>query len=144
MLSNRMCEMIEQEIDKIADKGLTTSNIEVAYKLIDMYKDLKTVKGMDDYESGNSYGRHYVKGHYSMNDGDYSRDNYANDMYSRYSQAKYDYRHSRNSGNRQAIMNTLDDYMVDITSKLSDMMRDADTQEERDTIKRYMSKIKEM
>lgn len=62
---NRMCEVVTDELMKIADKGLTTSNIEVAYKLVDMYKDLKTVEAMeggayayDEYEprSGRVYG----------------------------------------------------------------------------------------
>ena len=37
----KLCEVIEQELHKIAEKGLTTSNVDTAYKLVDMYKDLK-------------------------------------------------------------------------------------------------------
>ena len=40
----KMCELIEMELGKIAEKGLTTSNLETAYKLIDMYKDLKNTE----------------------------------------------------------------------------------------------------
>ena len=36
----KLCSLIEQELHKIAEKGLTTSNLETAYKLVDMYKDL--------------------------------------------------------------------------------------------------------
>lgn len=32
---------------QIADKGLSTANIEIAYKLVDMYKDLKEVEYWD-------------------------------------------------------------------------------------------------
>lgn len=62
---DRMCEVVSEELMKIADKGLNTSNLETAYKLVDMYKDLKTVEAMeggsygyDDYEprSGRAYG----------------------------------------------------------------------------------------
>lgn len=144
MLNPRMCEIIESEIDKITEKGLTSANIEMAYKLIDMYKDIKTVEGMAEYsyEGDSSYGRKRDSmGRYSRDDR-YSNEAY--DPYIKYSQAKYDYRHSRSGGSKQAIMNSLDDYMGDITDKLNDMMRDADTQEERDTIKRYISKIKSM
>lgn len=139
-----MCEIIESEIDKITEKGLTTSNIETAYKLIDMYKDLKTVEGMEAYEGDSSYGyrKRDAMGRYSR-EGGYSYDE-AYDPYMKYSQAKYDYRHSRSNGSKQAIMTSLDDYMNDITGKLTDMMRDADTQDERETIKRYISKIKAM
>ena len=34
-----LCARIEDELSKIADSGLTTGNLEMTYKLIDMYKD---------------------------------------------------------------------------------------------------------
>lgn len=40
----KLCELIESELGKIAEKGLTTSNLETAYKLVDMYKDLKNTE----------------------------------------------------------------------------------------------------
>lgn len=141
---SRMCDILEMEIEKIADKGLTTANLDTAYKLIDMYKDLKTVKGMDEYgghsfngyEDGNSYtrrGEHYVRGHYSRDNGD---------AYSRYSQAKYDYRHSRSEADKSRIMDSLEDYMQEMTDKLTDMMNDSESMDERNTIQHYIQKIK--
>ena len=38
-----LCARIEDELSKIADNGLTTGNLEMTYKLIDMYKDIKTL-----------------------------------------------------------------------------------------------------
>lgn len=140
----RMCELISNEIEKIAEKGLTNANLDMAYKLIDMYKDLKTVEGMEDYggysksgyDDGSSYvrrGEHYVRGHYSRDNGD---------NYSRYSQAKNDYRHSRAESDKMRVMDSLDDYMQELTDKLEDMLNDSDSQEERQTIQRYIMKIK--
>lgn len=40
----RLLEKICEELDKIAEKGLNTGNLETAYKLIDMYKDLKNTE----------------------------------------------------------------------------------------------------
>ena len=62
----RLCEIIEEELGKIADKGLNTGNLETAYKLIDMYKDMKNTKYwekkgeyymtvLDEMRGGNSY-----------------------------------------------------------------------------------------
>ena len=62
----RLCEIIEEELGKIADKGLNTGNLETAYKLIDMYKDMKNTKYWDtkaeyymavlsEMQGGNSY-----------------------------------------------------------------------------------------
>ena len=42
-----LCAIIEDEIGKIAEKGLNTGNLETAYKLIDMYKDIKNTDYWD-------------------------------------------------------------------------------------------------
>lgn len=84
----KLCGLICEELDKIADKGLTTGNLETAYKLVDMYKDLKdaeyrTVKkeyyeqemDMDGYSEAR---KRDSMGRYSRADGrmtsDYDRD----------------------------------------------------------------------
>ena len=40
----KLCKVVEQELEKIAEKGLTTANLETAYKLVDIYKDLKNTE----------------------------------------------------------------------------------------------------
>lgn len=82
-------KVIVDEMDKIAEKGLNTGNLETAFKLIDMYKDLVNTQYWDakcDYymtvidemrNGGSSYamehdysGRHRdSRGRYSRNDG---------------------------------------------------------------------------
>ena len=50
-------EILPQKIHElVAEKGLTTANIEHAYKLVDMYKDLKEVEHWEseDMEEGRS------------------------------------------------------------------------------------------
>lgn len=149
-----MCDAIEKEINKIAEKGLTSSNLDTAYKLIDMYKDLKTVEAMDEagyseaYDedsyrgrnmrsyNGNSYarrGEHYVRGHYSRESADPRE---------RYMSMKESYRYSRSGNDKQSMIDSLDDYMNDMSRKLQSMMDDADTNEERETIQKYMNKIR--
>lgn len=39
-------------------------------------------------------------------------------------------------------MNTLEEYMDDFSAQMEEMLRDSDCREERDTIKRYLDKIK--
>lgn len=43
----KLCRVIEEELHKIAEKGLNTGNLETAYKLVDMYKDLKNTEYWD-------------------------------------------------------------------------------------------------
>lgn len=86
----KLCELIESELSKIAEKGLTTSNLETAYKLVDMYKDLKNTeywetKGeyymtvLDEMQGG------YSEGNYSMMDDDYAMRGRKRDRMGRYS-----------------------------------------------------------
>ena len=39
-----LCARIEDELSKIADSGLTTGNLDMTYRLIDMYKDIKNTQ----------------------------------------------------------------------------------------------------
>lgn len=81
----KLCEIIEHELNKIAEKGLTTSNLETAYKLVDMYKDIKNTEYWEtkgDYynhvlrEMGGDYGSedYSMRGRKRDRMGRYSRD----------------------------------------------------------------------
>lgn len=143
----KMMDVIEQEIEKISNRGLSSQNIETAYKLIDMYKDLKTVEGMEDYEGGYSQAR--GRGRYAKRDsmGRYSRryeegDSYNDGMggYSeqRYMNSKRAYRNDHSMASKQSMLADLDEFMSDMHGKLKELKRDADTPEERETIDRYI------
>lgn len=192
----RLCERIKKELVDIGEKGLTTSNLENANKLIDMYKDLKEIEAMEEYEEGysehgysergggqgnrggrrggysreggnsynrgnsyrggnsyeggesyndgNSYdggssyarrGEHYVRGHYS-------RAAATDDSYNRYMDSKKDYRYSQSSECKQRLMDTVDEYMDRFTQQMEEMLHDSDCAEERNTIKRYLDKLR--
>lgn len=87
----KLCELIETELQKIVDKGFTNTNIETAYKLVDMYKDIKNT------EYWETKGEYYdtvlmeMQGGYSQNDGysmmedDYSMRGRKRDRMGRYS-----------------------------------------------------------
>lgn len=160
----RMLDVICDEIEKIAEKGLTTSNLETAYKLIDMYKDLKTVEGMEGYEGYSGYDGEYSgrgrrrdsMGRYtsSYNDG-YSGNRYSGrdgwndhgysgrgDKYARYLDQKESYRSNKSADCKQRLMDTLEDYMQDFTMQMEQLARDSDCAEERSTIRKYIDKLK--
>lgn len=169
----KLMQHICDELDKIAEKGFNQSNLDTAYKLVDMYKDLKESEAMEggysgnwdgeyserrrdsrgrysrdggSYDGGSSYarrGEHYVRGHYSR-DG-YSRDGgYSEDRYNRYLDSKASYRSSKSPECKQRLMNTLEEYMDDFSQQMEEMLRDSDCAEERTTIKRYLEKIKNL
>lgn len=39
-----LLDKVEKELEKVGDKGLTSSNLDATYKLIDIYKDIKEAK----------------------------------------------------------------------------------------------------
>lgn len=118
----RVCELVESELDKIADRGLTSGNIETAYKLVDMYKDLKEAENMM---------------------GGYSNRGYSNaDRMPRYDEAGSSYGRGRMYSNDSGVRN-LDEYLTDYTSKIENMYKES-RPEEREVIKRHLDKLKSM
>lgn len=174
----KLCELIESELSKIAEKGLTTSNLETAYKLVDMYKDLKNTEYWETkgeyYDTvlmemqGGYSERDYAMmeddysmrgrkrdrmGRYARNDGmrhddrmrrggrrDYSMDD-GYSMYDRVMDAKQSYRSEKSQDSKQRLMESLEDYMDDFTEKIKEMAHDADSQDERDLINKFMNKL---
>lgn len=73
----KLCEVIETELHKIAEKGLTTSNLDTAYKLIDMYKDLKNTNYWETKEEYYNTVLDEMQGGYSNADKYMMEDEYA-------------------------------------------------------------------
>lgn len=154
MKNDKMLEVVCEEIDKIAEKGLTTGNLDTAYKLIDMYKDLKTVEGMNDYYDDERYsqarGRMRAKrdsmGRYSRRyeDGNSYNDDGADYSERRYMDSKRMYRNDHSMASKQTMIADLEDFMSEMHGKLKELKRDADTPEERDTIDKYIKMLERM
>ena len=86
----KIFEAIEQELNKIVERGFNTSNLDHAYKLVDMYKDLKNseyweTKGeyymtvLDEMQGG------YAEGNYPMMEDGYAMRGRKRDRMERYS-----------------------------------------------------------
>lgn len=85
----RFCGLITDELQKITDKGLTQGNVDIAYKLVDMYKDIKNTEYWEtktDYYMAvlEEMNGGYSQGNYSMGD-DYSMRGRKRDSMGRYS-----------------------------------------------------------
>ena len=183
-MSYKLMQNIKDELDKIAEKGLNTGNLETAYKLIDMLKDMENVEYwkckeeyyitvqeqmeggysqageyserrnrdsmgrysradgiMPEYDRGSSYarrGEHYVRGHYSRANGA------GNDSYSEYMDSKQSYRNGKSEDCKRRMLAALEEHMDALTEELGEMSKDADCREERETISRYIDKLRKM
>lgn len=123
-LKNMLCDELEQYSER---KSLSSSDLEMIHKLTDTIKNIDKI---EIYEQGTEYGAsyakrgtHYVRGHYSHDDGD-------NDYSERYDMRRPDVRYSKDSAK---------DHMM---SKLGAMMEDADPKE-REILKHAMRKLEE-
>ena len=150
----KLCEVIENELHKISEKGLTTSNIDTAYKLVDMYKDLKNTDYWEQKGEYYDYVLAEMQAGYSHDgmDDDYAMRYRKRDKMGRYSKADgmmYD-DHMR-KGKREYPMtdgsSMYDRYMENKMSYRSDKSMDG-KQRLMDSLEDYMDdftdKIKEM
>lgn len=81
-MENKLIEKMTESINKILDEGLNTSNIELLYKLVDIYKDTKEVESMNYGEYGRRAGYNaYGRGNYGENYGEYGRGSYGRQGY---------------------------------------------------------------
>lgn len=164
----KLMQNICEELDKIAEKGFNQGNLDTAFKLVDMYKDLRETEAMEGgysgameyserhrdsrgrysrdggraYEGGSSYAKArepYVKEGHS-----WGHDGYMDERYGRYMDSKASYRSTKSPECKQRLMNTLEEYMDDFSQQMEEMLRDSDCAEERSTIKRYLEKIKNL
>ena len=160
-MSYRLINNIRDELEKIADKGLTAGNLDTAYKLVDMLKDMENIeywKCKEDHFTENSYGyeressgnsrrsdheysnansgKHYVRGHYSR-EGE-------RDTYSNYMDNKNSYRSAKSVDEKQNMLAALEEHLSVLSDELEGMSRDADCKEERAAISRFIQKLKEM
>jgi hypothetical protein len=122
-----LCTRIEDELAKIADSGLTTGNLEMTYKLIDMYKDIKNTQYWDkkvEYynavldEMRSGYNDDYSErgrkrggmGRYSRSDGRMMYPDY--DRGTSYGDESRDYGTGRGNYSRSDGRDTYSDYMT--------------------------------
>lgn len=154
----KLCRVIEQELEKIADKGLTTSNIDTAYKLIDMYKDLKNTDYWETKGEYYDYVLMEMQGDYSekytMMDDEYALRGRKRDRMGRYSRddgMRHDDRMRRGGRHDHSMDGGMDmmynRYMDNKQSYRSDKSPDG-KQRLMDSLEDYMDdfteKIKEM
>lgn len=151
-MDDKLLKNVCNELERIGESGINGANLDRAHKLSNMYDNLMDAKYREvktgyyeDMGRSHGYDREYDNGY----DRDYERDNSyyrvardRDDKYSRYLNSKREYRHSQTADCKRDLMNKLDDYMDQFTKEMEDMLKDADCKEERDTINRYIQKIK--
>lgn len=141
---DKKCEYYDAVLDEMQSGGYS----ERGYSRDGGYSERRDSQGrysrndgrMPEYDRGSSYanrGQHWVRGHYSRAEGP--------DSYQRYMGEKQSYRSEGKSEDcKHRMLEALEDHLEMLTKEISDMGADADCREERETIKRYMEKLRNM
>lgn len=59
-------DMLCEELDEIVETGhIGTNELDIVHKITDTIKNVDKIETDVSYGRGRSYGRHYVRGHYS-------------------------------------------------------------------------------
>lgn len=123
---NRILDMVCDELDKISESSITSANIDRIMKLVDIKYKLMKSDTMDT-KSGKKAD-------------DWGSDDSLKDLYM---DAKRSYRRNSTSECKRTLLNTLEDYMEKFADEMGDMLKDAECQEERSMIQKYINKIRE-
>lgn len=167
---HKLRENAEKELKAIEEKGLTSSNLDNAYKLVEIMKGVDKIEMMqegdgysrdrysrdsedysrdggysNDYDNGNSYrrGRSERTGRY-VHRPNYSRLSGDDEDMDRYRQSKREYSNSRDEGSKNKMLDALEDFMSGVCGMMKQLTRDADCAEERQIIQSWCRKIAEI
>ena len=163
---HKLRENAEKELRAIEEKGLTTSNLDNAYKLVEIMKGVDKIEMMqdgeggysrdredysrnrdmyphDDYDMGNSYrrGRNQRTGQYMHRPGGYSRLAGDDTDMDEYKNRKREYSNSRDEGSKEKMLDALVNVLSGIHGWVRQMKRDAECREEREIIQDWCQKI---
>lgn len=157
---HKLRENAEKELKAIEEKGLTSSNLDNAYKLVEIMKGVDKIEMMeqsegeysrdredyssrrysrDNYDNENSYrrGRNQRTGEY-MHRPNYSRLSGDDTDIDEYRSRKREYSNARSGENKDRMLDSLDRLVGKMCDCVAQFHRDCDCPEERDIIEGHL------
>ena len=143
----------EKELEKIADQGFTTSNLEIAYKLVDIVKDIYEIDEKKGSEG--TYGRYPYMGYRDDRD-KYDREPLVKHgtntrldrSIDRIKEGADGYWYGREKymagGNKEQMNEALEDMMYAVCSLIESGMDIAETPEEKEIIRKHIRKLQNL
>ena len=162
---HKLRENAEKELKAIEEKGLTSSNLDNAYKLVEIMKGVDKIEMMqdgeggysrdredygrgdysrDDYDRGNSYrrGRSSTTGRY-MHRPNYSRLAGDDTDMDRYKEDKKNYSNSRDGRDKDRMLDSLETLVANVCDMVAQVYRDCDCVEERNVILNHIRRLQD-
>ena len=149
---------VKKELETIGDKGLTSSNLDTTYKLIDIYKDIKEAcyyedmveKG--DYDAMRGGSRYRGEHHDKWGEKTYDRYYPIDDRYDRYltrmKEGLYNYSEGkdryRDGESRERMIDGVEMAMGALVNFVEFMMDNVETSQEKEVIRKYIDKLKKV
>lgn len=152
---NELLRKVKKELENIGDKGLTSSNLDTTYKLIDIYKDIKEADyycSMIDGENENYNGRRRDSMGRYMEKWDKGYPTYPNERTDRYITKMRDGMETynmgrdryRDGGSNERMVEGIEMTMEAIVHFIESLMDLAETSQEKEIVKKYIDKIHRM
>lgn len=146
-MEEKILNSVKEYLEQVGNDGISSTDIDYLFKVVDIYKDMKEVECMNYGNYGN-YGRYDGYGEYGRRgyDTKYRGEEYMDGMrgsYRNYESARNEY----NNGNYGAKEDGLKelDYMMHAAMKFIKMIKqEATSPEEQEIVRRHIMKISEM
>lgn len=143
MEKDLLLKKVGKELDAIADKGITSSNLETTYKLIDIYKDIKEICQMEDKEETYDARRSRDSmGRYNSRPLDEKTERYM----LRIKEGMEDYNEGRmryrDGGSEARMIDGIEMTMGAIVNFIDSLMDIAETSQEKEIVRKYVNKIR--
>ena len=150
MEMEHLLKRVKKELDAIADKGITSSNLETTYKLIDIYKDIyeadhymgKTYEGRGDKWDRDDYNERYYIERFNDHPLDDRNERYLTRMregIADYNAGKMRY---RDGGSDQRMIDGIEMAMGALVNFVESLMDHTDTAQEKEIVRKYVNKLK--
>lgn len=148
-----LLEKVEKELDKIGDKGLTTSSLDTTYKLIDIYKDIKEAKYYEkmcesdsesyDARQRDSRGRYMDtdRHYYPWGDREERYFDKIKEGIDSYAEGKVRY---RDGSSQEKMLDGIELAMTALVNFVETLYDHSEGQKEKDIIKDHIEKLKRL
>lgn len=148
---DELLRKVKKELDNIGDKGLTSSNLDTTYKLIDIYKDIKEAEYYeckahdDDSYSARMRGGRYMGDwnddyrHYPLKERDERYLNRIKEGLVNYNEGRQRY---QNGESKERMVEGVDMAMGALVNFVEYMMDYSETPQEKEVIRKHIAKLK--
>lgn len=153
---DELLRKVKKELETIGDKGLTSSNLDTTYKLIDIYKDIKEAEYYECKTEEGTYdakrGSRYMGDHDKWDNKSYDRYYPLDDRYDRYltrmREGLYNYSEGRDryrdGDSKERMLDGVEMAMGALVNFVEFMMDNVETTHEKDVIRKYIDKLKKV